>query len=592
MTQVFGNVIESVFNKESSFLTFKTMKNYFKQYCGIKSELDLDLLCRYVMENPKDPNHFKIPPKKAVVNFNSLLENAIIYTERDFNATMKQITSAPKSQKAELHTVMRIFCNKNEVQPETLLSVISRSKIDFNKKWLLVYLMKKSKSIYKINENVISVFWKKYINPEEKPISKGKSGDELVIAHLNLGNDDNDEGYDKNSLKYKLRKAIRAYFTRKLNEKIEKFTRGQTMFEEDQDKDLTTEEVTQRFFWRLAEYLHNYKMPLIRMIRKYIFDDCYNSQDLQVIYADDFFKSLRDWGITYSQREKLEVTGCLNVPDLSGKFMLTMIDKILKSLGVKLGLPENTLFFKFETLNVKSIRIINRILEWCKNGLAQTEYAKHNNLSAGSINDQDPIKTPATGISSSDIISFIHKKLKNSIKIVEIMDSKGKLNKVEYIDSEDLAKILRENYVTLKIKDRNTGETNKFKTRVFKDIELHENLQFFLCISQSKAHDKIMVKKLTTMLSLCLNNEYIQAVGVVKRPDPKDEEEDDVAQVIEAGNLNIANPSSIPRSDLDEDDSFWESIDLSDQDSKEKKKQDIQQKMFLRRKNRSKGVNR
>lgn len=134
MTQVFGNVIESVFNKESSFLTFKTMKNYFKQYCGIKSELDLDLLCRYVMENPKDPNHFKIPPKKAVVNFNSLLENAIIYTERDFNATMKQITSAPKSQKAELHTVMRIFCNKNEVQPETLLSVISRSKIDFNKK--------------------------------------------------------------------------------------------------------------------------------------------------------------------------------------------------------------------------------------------------------------------------------------------------------------------------------------------------------------------------------------------------------------------------------------------------------------------------
>jgi hypothetical protein len=292
------------------------------------------------------------------------------------------------------------------------------------------------------------------------------------------------------------------------------------------------------------------------MIRKYIFDDCYNSQDLQVIYADDFFKSLREWGITYSQREKLEVTGCLNVPDLSGKFMLTMIDKILKSLGVKLGLPKNTLFFKFETLNVKSIRIINRILEWCKNGLAQTEYAKHNNLSAGSINDQDPIKTPATGISSSDIISFIHKKLKNSIKIVEIMDSKGKLNKVEYIDSEDLAKILRENYVTLKIKDRNTGETNKFKTRVFKDIELHENLQFFLCISQSKAHDKIMVKKLTTMLSLCLNNEYIQAVGVVKRPDPKDEEEDDVAQVIEAGNLNIANPSSIPRSDLDEDDSF------------------------------------
>lgn len=327
------------------------------------------------------------------------------------------------------------------------------------------------------------------------------------------------------------------------------------------------------------------------MIRKYIFDDIYNSQDVQVIYADDFFKSLRDWGVTYSQREKLEVTGYLTIPVINGKFMLTMIDKILKSLGVKLGLPENSLFFKFETLDVKSIRIINRILQWCKKGAAQIEYAKHGNLSTGTVNDYDLAKDPSSGISSEDIISFIHKKLKDSIKIIEIVDSKGGINKVEYIDSEDLAKVLRDNYVTLKIKDRETGETTKFKTRVFKDIEFHENLQFFLCISQSKAHDKIMIKKLTTMLSLCLDNEYIHAVGAVKRPDPKDEEEDDVAEVIDAGNHIIGDSTSKQKQDLDEDDLFCESIDLSDEESKEKRKQDIQQKMFERRKNRSKGVN-
>jgi hypothetical protein len=107
--------------------------------------------------------------------------------------------------------------------------------------------MKKSKSIYKITGEIISKFCQKLTNSEEITMKKEKSMGPLVIAHVDFGKDDDEQGFDKNSLKYKLRKAIRTYFTRKVNEKIEKFSRGDTMFEED-DKDLTSEIVTQRFF--------------------------------------------------------------------------------------------------------------------------------------------------------------------------------------------------------------------------------------------------------------------------------------------------------------------------------------------------------
>jgi len=39
-----------------------------------------------------------------------------------------------------------------------------------------------------------------------------------------------------------------------------------------------------------------------------------------------------------------------------------MVDKILNSLGVKRGLPTTTKAMNYEGLDLKSIRIINRIL--------------------------------------------------------------------------------------------------------------------------------------------------------------------------------------------------------------------------------------
>ena len=73
-----------------------------------------------------------------------------------------------------------------------------------------------------------------------------------------------------------------------------------------------------------------------------------------------------------------------------------------------------------------------------------------------------------------------------------------------------------------------------------------------------------------------MGNDYIKAIGPVKRPDPLDEEEDDVAQVIEEK----------PKQLDSEDEDAFEEFDLSDEDAKQQKKMDIQKKMWERRMNR------
>lgn len=270
---------------------------------------------------------------------------------------------------------------------------------------------------------------------------------------------------DEGSLKYKLRKAIITYFNKRLSERIQNFTRGQTMNEEFSEEDsLSSEEVVRKFFFNLAEMLHEKKTPLMVIIKKHVFDTLYMQKEVQVIYSDDFFKCLRDFGMRYSQRQKDEITSSMNIQDLTGCFLLEMIDNILNNLGVKKGLPTSTRALNYESLDLKSIRIINRIL-------------KYASLQISSQNSTNP-KTPVTP--QQEISSFLHSKLKPFRKKVEIVDSKGNPKDIEYIESDDITKFLRENYVYLEKKDMRTGEMVKFKSRIITEMELHENLQFLL----------------------------------------------------------------------------------------------------------------
>ena len=114
-----------------------------------------------------------------------------------------------------------------------------------------------------------------------------------------------DQSLDQNSLQCRLRRAIQKYFARMVNERIEKFIRGDSMVEK--GAVVSPEENTQRFFTKVAERMHKQKISLIKVVGKYVYDSVEDSRDVQMIYADDFFKSLREWGFNYSLTEKEDV---------------------------------------------------------------------------------------------------------------------------------------------------------------------------------------------------------------------------------------------------------------------------------------------
>lgn len=135
MTQVFGKIIETIIREDHKTLDYQTLKNIFKEYCKISSELELDMLCRYCMDNPQNLKTVKIDGNKIIQRFNTLISNAVVFTEQDFNEMLEKIDQHPaKEHKNELFTIMQMFANKNGCTPDMLLSVIKGSKIDFNKK--------------------------------------------------------------------------------------------------------------------------------------------------------------------------------------------------------------------------------------------------------------------------------------------------------------------------------------------------------------------------------------------------------------------------------------------------------------------------
>mmetsp|Transcript_20652 Transcript_20652/g.20393 ORF Transcript_20652/g.20393 Transcript_20652/m.20393 type:complete len:240 (-) Transcript_20652:326-1045(-) len=229
---------------------------------------------------------------------------------------------------------------------------------------------------------------------------------------------------------------------------------------------LTSEEIMRKFFFNLAELLREKKTPLISIIKKHVFDSIYFQKEVQLIYVDDFFKSLRDFGMSYTQRQKDEVTSNMNIQDLSGKFLLEVIDNILNNLGVKKGLPVSTKAMNYESLDLKSIRIINRILKYISFEIS----SKHNGM----------MDKPRNSIGSDEVAAFLYQQLKPLIKQVEVIDANGNPTDIEYVESGDLAKLLREQYVYLEKKDLRTAKMVKFKSRIITEMELHGSLQLLV----------------------------------------------------------------------------------------------------------------
>jgi hypothetical protein len=254
-----------------------------------------------------------------------------------------------------------------------------------------------------------------------------------------------DDSLDKSSLQYRLRRAIQKYFARMVNERIEKFIRGDTMLEKDETKEVSAEENTQKFFTKIAERMHMQKISLIKVAGKYVYDSVEDSRDVQMIYAEDFFKGLRKWGFNYSLTEKEDVCQVLKVKDLRGSIMLEMIEKILTALGIKKGLPVINQTFGYETLDIKSFRIINRILA----------YMKQNDIE----NFRDVLKGD----------TLVNQGV-NQIKSVSIVDGKGVAHSIEYVLAEELNDTLRKCVIMAEKMSPDRKAVIKFKCKVTKEV--------------------------------------------------------------------------------------------------------------------------
>lgn len=215
-------------------------------------------MCLYILDNPQNPQSsaVKIAPSKVVEKINMLIEGNKLYTEGDFERMKITIFNHKnKREKEDLLTILRMFSHSGGTTADQLLSIIQGSKIDFDRKALLVYLMKKSKSIVKIssialNDSIIDIFRKNAMNPQKSQLgskssqstthnrsitSTTKDNKKIYkMAHMNLGSD---ADLDPNSLGYKLRKALKIYLSRKVGERIQAFTRGDSLNKEEIEED-------------------------------------------------------------------------------------------------------------------------------------------------------------------------------------------------------------------------------------------------------------------------------------------------------------------------------------------------------------------
>ncbi|CAI2376685.1 unnamed protein product [Moneuplotes crassus] len=566
--QSFSEQIITALKKLPSEVSSSEVSPIFEQFLSKSKVLSLlsskkgSLISQHLLDTQGKP----ASKATVIANYNNTVKQVKGYTSSDFKQVIHEIEQYDaKEHKSELLNILQIFASKSGVAPDLLLSTISGCRINVDKQCLVAYFMNKSGSVEVINPRVLEEFCtNKAINtPKANKFQKPRTS--LKVGQIDLIQDQDDAGVDKNSLKYKLRKAIITYFNKRLSERIQKFSRGQTMFEDSSGEGtLTSEEIMRKFFFNLAELLREKKTPLISIIKKHVFDSIYFQKEVQLIYVDDFFKSLRDFGMSYTQRQKDEVTSNMNIQDLSGKFLLEVIDNILNNLGVKKGLPVSTKAMNYESLDLKSIRIINRILKYISSEIS----SKHNGM----------MDKPRNSIGSDEVAAFLYQQLKPLIKQVEVIDANGNPTDIEYVESGDLAKLLREQYVYLEKKDLRTAKMVKFKSRIITEMELHGSLQLLVCISPNSALEKVMVKKLMALITQAWHNPYILAIGAIRRPDPKDEQEDEVAQVIDE--------KCKPRDLSDNEEEDFEEFDLSDIDERDDKKKERDRKMWEKRKNR------
>ena len=219
-----------------------------------------------------------------------------------------------------------------------------------------------------------------------------------------------------------------------------------------------------------------------------------------------------------SLKEQEEITESLSLHDLYGRFSLEAIYDHLNQYGITKGLPANSQEMDYKSLDLNSIRFVNRVLRYT--------------TSQKSVRSSKKIKRAVRKISNKDVTNIFYNDLKPFIKKFKIEDEESKSgSRVEYIRSKDFVEFFREKYISLEKKDLTTSKMMRYKARIISDLTLSQNLLSFLSSPQSLVVDGVIVKKFMTLVREASRCEYFLAVGCSKRPDPREHE--DILPMIE-----------------------------------------------------------
>ena len=298
--------------------------------------------------------------------------------------------------------------------------------------------------------------------PDEHSVDEGRRGEKRKRGILDT--------YTTN----RLLQAIKQKIFKKIQENITAFLRGEHFDsepEEETPEGKESEELTRNesFFFRLAKYMHARGLTLQSLMQGRIYDDVSNLKQIQIVRMKDFFEALDDIGFESSSLEKGTAIGLLKHASLPDLFVLSELELILASCGLRNSLPQ-TKNFDYTRLDPRSKRIMNRLNAHLK----------------------------AKGLSVEEFVAPI-------LEQVEVQASNSK--------SETLSVM-------------NAGRFNELLCRngIRHSEEDYDNLNMFLCLNENSYLDVLMLRKLKVAILDFSRSDYLQSFGVKKRRFYYDEE--------------------------------------------------------------------
>ncbi|CDW72904.1 UNKNOWN [Stylonychia lemnae] len=243
-------------------------------------------------------------------------------------------------------------------------------------------------------------------------------------------------------------------------------------------------EKSEKAFQMISQYLQNNNISLRNVLKDQIYDQKINiineeqegqesqraNKTFEVINAEDFFQKVQVEDLSESLKDSVMQIAGKQVPDQNQNFFIYKdLEEILGAYGFIDSIkPRNSRNLKYDLLDPKSIRIMNRL----------EQFLQDNNMIL--------------------IQLFEDKIYQKTINNSQLGTNQKKNFKLKFIKSREFFDRLKD------LNIRRSGEPLK-------------NLVEFLTIDSKTYKTGLVVKKIEKLLKECKENEYLQSIGTNKR---------------------------------------------------------------------------